>query len=585
MTRIAIIRKEHCNPLKCQNLCIKLCPRNRTGEECIIVGEDGKPVIDESLCTGCGICSNRCIFEAIHIINLPQELKKDPIHIYGKNGFHLYNLPIPIFGKVVGILGQNGIGKSTAIKVIAGILKPNMGDLSKKSFDINELIDFFKGTEAQTFFEKVRDKKIIISYKPQEVDFIPKKFDGKVIELLKKVDQKNNLKQIAEKLGIEKILDNNIKDISGGELQRVAIAAAVLKKANLYVFDEPTSYLDIKQRIIVSKFIRELADEETAVFVVEHDLTILDYIADLIHVMYGKEGCYGVVSQPKSAKAGINVYLSGYLKEENVRFRDHAIKFMERPPAKMSKKNILTGWTEIEKKLGNFRLDAKQGNIYKNTVVGILGENAIGKTSFVKMLAGVLKIDKGTIKEKVRVSYKPQYINTDSEEIVAAVLKDAVADYSTQIIRPLEIKPLLLKKINQLSGGELQRVSVAACLSKEADLYLLDEPSAYLDVEQRLAVSKVIKDMAESQNKTMLVVDHDILFIDYLSEELIVFDGVPAVNGIVHGPFSMEQGMNKFLKVLDMTFRRDPESHRPRANKLDSQMDSKQKKENKFYYS
>jgi len=403
MTRIAIIRKEHCNPLKCQNLCIKLCPRNRTGEECIIVGEDGKPVIDESLCTGCGICSNRCIFEAIHIINLPQELKKDPIHIYGKNGFHLYNLPIPIFGKVVGILGQNGIGKSTAIKVIAGILKPNMGDLSKKSFDINELIDFFKGTEAQTFFEKVRDKKIIISYKPQEVDFIPKKFDGKVIELLKKVDQKNMLNEVSEKLGIEKILDHNIKDISGGELQRVAIAAAVLKKANLYVFDEPTSYLDIKQRIIVSKFIRELADEETAVFVVEHDLTILDYIADLIHVMYGKEGCYGVVSQTKSAKAGINVYLSGYLKEENVRFRDHAIKFMERPPAKMSKKNILTGWTEIEKKLGNFRLDAKQGNIYKNTVVGILGENAIGKTSFVKMLAGVLKIDKGAINEKIKV--------------------------------------------------------------------------------------------------------------------------------------------------------------------------------------
>jgi len=166
------------------------------------------------------------------------------------------------------------------------------------------------------------------------------------------------------------------------------------------------------------------------------------------------------------------------------------------------------------------------------------------------------------------------YINTESDEIVASVLKDAVANYSTQIIRPLEIKPLLLKKINQLSGGELQRVSIAACLSKEADLYLLDEPSAYLDVEQRLAVSKVIKEIAESKEKTMLVVDHDILFIDYLSEELIVFDGVPAVSGIVH----------KFLKVLDMTFRRDPESHRPRANKLNSQMDSKQKKENKFYY-
>ncbi|MBA3064186.1 ATP-binding cassette domain-containing protein, partial [Candidatus Woesearchaeota archaeon] len=294
--------------------------------------------------------------------------------------------------------------------------------------------------------------------------------------------------------------------------------------------------------------------------------------------------CYGVVSQPKSAKAGINVYLSGYLKEENIRFRDHIIKFMEKPPVKTTKSNVLTGWTEIEKKLGSFRLDAKQGNIYKNEVVGILGENAIGKTSFVKILAGVIKSDKGVITNNVKVSYKPQYINTESEEIVATVLKDAVANYSTQIIRPLEIKPLLLKKLSELSGGELQRVSIAACLSKEADLYLLDEPSAYLDVEQRLAVSKAIKEMAESESRAMLVVDHDILFIDYLSEELIVFDGIPAVKGIAQGPFSMEQGMNKFLKGLDMTFRRDPESHRPRANKLNSQMDSKQKKENKFYY-
>lgn len=81
-----------------------------------------------------------------------------------------------------------------------------------------------------------------------------------------------------------------------------------------------------------------------------------------------------------------------------------------------------------------------------------------------------------------------------------------------------------------------------------------------------------------------MVVDHDILFADYLSEQLIVFDGEPAVKGNVNGPFDMEEGMNMFLKDLGITFRRDPESLRPRANKPGSVMDRKQKDENKLYY-
>ena len=586
MTRIAVIQKEKCNPAGCGNfLCIRVCPINKMGKECIIKGDDDKPNINEELCTGCGICPHRCPFNAISIINLPEELNKPPIHQYGQNGFHLYSLPTPIFNKVVGIVGVNGIGKSTAIKILAGVLEPNLGKLDSKGGNYNELIDYFKGTEAQVFFEKVKNKEIKISYKLQQIDLIPKQVKGKVKDLLKKVDEKKQLKKIAKQLEIENILDNNISKISGGELQRVAIAATVLKKANLYIFDEPSSYLDIKQRLKIAKFIKALANENTSVIVIEHDLIAMDYMADLIHIMYGKQGCYGIVSQLKAAKAGINAYLEGYLKEDNIRFRDHKIKFEAKPPAKKGKEHLLAHWPDMEKKLGKFQLKVTEGQIDKHEIAGIIGENGIGKTSFVRLLAGVDTPDKGKLESSVLVSYKPQKLEADSDELVMNVLQDAIKKHTKDIINPLNIKDLYTRKLSELSGGELQRVAIASALSKKCDLCLLDEPSAYLDVEQRLIVSKIIKNVAETKGISVLVVDHDLLFIDYLSNRLIVFEGQPAIKGIEKGPFPMEQGMNSLLKDVEITLRRDEESGRPRINKPGSVKDREQKNKEKYYYS
>ncbi len=575
MSRIAVIEKAKCiNGKGCELLCEKVCPVNRQGIECVKTGANNKAEIVENLCIGCGICVKKCPTKCIQIINLPEELNAEPIHRHGVNGFELFSLPTPMFGKVVGIVGRNGIGKSTALKIIAGILKPNLGQIGKEA-SYSDLIDRFKGSEAQSFFEKLRDGKIKISYKPQEVDSIPKSFNGKVIDLLKKVDEKNQLLEICKELEIERILESNIESISGGELQRVAIAATVLKKANLYMFDEPTSYLDIKQRIKVSKFIRKLADENTSVLVIEHDLIILDYMTDLVHLMYGRETVYGIVSLPKTARVGINTYLSGYLREENMRFRDNEIKFDSKPPIQLKRHVVLTSWDDFEKTQGSFTLNAVKGKIFKNEVIGVLGENGIGKTTFVKELTY------GKI--PVKISYKPQYLNK-SDEPVILYLKNAIGKYKSQLINPLNIEPLLDKNLDELSGGEHQRVEIVKCLSEDADIFLLDEPSAYLDVEQRLLVSKVIKDFMFMLEKAAIIVDHDLLFIDYFSEKIMVFDGIPAVKGVANEPMSMQDGMNKFLKDLNMTFRRDPESNRPRANKPESQKDREQKAENKLYY-
>ncbi len=583
MSRIAIVKKEKCHPFDCGNyLCAKLCPVNRTGKDCIIPAEDKKAFINEELCIGCGICPKRCPFDAISIINLPEELDSRIIHRYGRNGFHLYNLPAPIFGKVVGIIGRNGIGKSTAVKILGNLLKPNFGEKEKEA-TYDELIEFFRGTESQTFFEKLKDEEIKIAFKPQEVNLIANTFSGKVLDLLKKVDERDILDEVVEKLSLKNILENDLSKISGGEMQRVAIAATVMKKANLYLFDEPTSFLDIKQRIKISRFIKELADKDTAVMVIEHDLIILDYMTDLIHIMYGKSAEYGIVSQPKTTKAGINIYLSGFMKEENIRFRDHEIKFPEKAPKESFQQNILTEWTNIKKKLGNFSLEVKQGKIMKNDVIGILGENGIGKTSFVKILAEVEKPDSGKTKNKIKVAYKPQYIEK-SDELVMVVLKDAIKKFNNTLIKELEIQPILTRKLSELSGGELQRVSIAYCLSQDVDMFLMDEPSAYLDVEQRLITSKVIRERLEESGKSAMIVDHDLLFVDYISDNLMIFEGKPAIEGVATGPHTMREGMNIFLEDLNLTFRRDEESNRPRANKEGSQLDRKQKSEKKLYY-
>ena len=583
MARIAIIDKSKHFPVKCNWLCVELCPVNRTGKECIIQGEGKEISIDENICTGCGICAHRCPFKAISIINLPEELETEPIHRFGDNGFALYRLPIPKFGQVVGIMGRNGIGKSTAVKILAGLLNPNMG--TEKEVNYDELIKKFRGTETQNYFQKLKEKKIKISYKPQKVDNIPKKYKGKVLDLLKKVDEKKKLDEVTKSLGIDKILNHKIETLSGGELQSVAIAATALKDANVYYFDEPSSYLDISQRLKVAKFIRSLADENTAVMIVEHDLIILDYMTDLIHLMYGKTSCYGVVSQPMASKVGVNTYLEGYLKSENVRFRDKNIKFTARAPPSKKAYSEITKWPKFNKKLGSFTLETEEGDVKKNEVLGILGPNAIGKTTFVKLLAGVIDPDKTKIDLKLKIAYKPQYIPSDSEETVIEVLQKAVADYKALLIKPLGIEPLFTKKIKEISGGELQRVAIALCLSQDADLYLLDEPSAYLDVEQRLIVSKVINDVMESKGTSALVVDHDLLFIDYLSHRLLVFEGEPAVKGLVHKPLQMEDGMNKLLKKLAITIRREEQTKRPRINKEDSVKDREQKQKEKYYYS
>ena len=567
---------------------MRMSPLNRNGVEAIFKGPNGKAHINEELANDTlQVCVNICPLKAIHMVKLPDQLTQKPIHRYTADSFILYNLPLPAFGKVLGVLGRNGIGKSTAMKILAGVLKPNLGE-PDKNYDINDLIKLYKGTEIQKFLEKVKNNDIKVAYKPQAVDMILRKGDGKVRDLLKKIDQRNKFDEVVKELEINNILDRELSQLSGGESQRVAIAATCLKDANLYFFDEPSSFLDITSRIRVAKLIRSLCNENNAIVVIEHDLATLDYISDQIQVVYGDPATYGIISQIKQVKRGINEYLDGYLPDDNIKFRPYKIVFNKGIERK-TKSIIHYSWNELEKDFGSFKIKVSPGQIHKGDVLTITGSNGLGKTTFLKMLAGMIEPTKGEVTKKIKIAYKPQDIISEAGTVQEWLHKVAAHHdsgwFKQNILEKLNLNKIINNNISELSGVELQKVYIAITLSLKADVYAFDEPSAFIDVEDRLNVAEVIKDFMNVNDACAIVVDHDVQFLDYIGDSMLVFEGIPGKEGHVKGPLDKQKGMNEVLKMLDITYRIDKETGRPRINKPGSQLDSEQKRTGKYYYS
>jgi len=598
--RIAVLNKDRCKPDKCspfgEKPCIKYCPRVRTGDKTIILNEDiNKVEITESLCSGCGICIKKCPFDAISIVNLPDPLKSEITYRYGPDQFSLFRMAVPKKGKVLGLIGQNGIGKSTLLKVLSGDLKVNFGRFGENSPDWKEIINYFKGSELQQYFTDIKEDKIQIVHKPQNITTIPKFVSGKVYDILKKNDVRDQLEEISDDLNITKILDRNISVLSGGELQRVAIAAAFLKDGDVYLIDEPSSYLDVRERINMAKLIRTLTEREKTIVVVEHDLAILDYLSDYISLLYGKAGVYGIISHPQGVRVGINIYLNGYIKDENVRFRDDAIRFHQRPPQEslFDSGEVIFSYQDMETTLGNFHLEVSGSEIHAGEIIGILGPNGIGKSTFINLIAKNIKSEQkisSINKNELDVALKPQYIELDKETLVSRYIRNIKTaphlsqSYKKRLINNLNLSSIKERKTDELSGGEMQRVAIADTLSKKADVYLFDEPSAFLDVEMRLQVAQLLRKSIEELKKAAFVVEHDIITQDFIADSILVFRGSPGIEGVALAPQNLRDGFNEFLKIMEITFRRDPSTKRPRVNKIGSNKDKYQKSINEYYY-
>ncbi|MBI5047265.1 ribosome biogenesis/translation initiation ATPase RLI [Candidatus Micrarchaeota archaeon] len=598
VTRVAVIDRDVCIKEKCGYVCGKVCPPNRMGEECIVIEEDTHfPVISEPLCIGCGLCVKKCPVQCIAVINVAAELDQ-PIYQYGINTFRLYGLPLPTDGGAVSLVGKNGIGKSTAIKLLTRQIKPNFAELEKALTDDQILLRlpidtrryFAKSKKEQkdksTSGEPTGEGSFKVSLKPQHIDRVRDVFDGTVFELLSTSSPNNEkLVQIAARFKLQNIIKRKISQLSGGELQKVAIAVACMKDADMYYFDEVTNYLDIEERLRVAVILKELA-EQKSVMLAEHDLTVLDYVSTYVYLVYGQENTYGIVSQVKNVRVGINEYISGFLKEENVRFREHSITFSKHSEGTL-KAAALFKYPEFKKRYSGFEFSATPGEIKKGEVLGLVGKNALGKSIFVKLLAGVEPPDSGDLDVgHLKLSYKPQYLT--AEPIVVADLFARQSDLNRETLeeckRKLNVGILMEKKLTELSGGELQRVALTLAMSKEADIYLFDEPTAFLDIEQRFEFASLLRKIITDKEKSAFVVDHDIVFIDAIANRLIVFNGESSISGSASAPFDKRDGMNNFLKTAGITMRKDKDTSRPRINKPDSALDREQKSEGKYFY-
>ena len=403
--------------------------------------------------------------------------------------------------------------------------------------------------------------------------------------------------------------------------------------ADMYMFDEPTSYLDVKQRLQAGVVIRELLGENwddpeakvddskqkaKYVIVVEHDLAVLDYLSDYICCLYGKPGGYGVVTMPFSVRDGINIFLAGFIPTENLRFRDTGLSFKVQSVTDHSskksskqeagKKPVEIGTTTYpsmtktmvsKKKKSKFILHVKEGSFKEGEIIVLLGENGCGKTTFIRMLAGIQKADgadgedadsKSKGVPELHVSYKPQKIQPKFRGTVRELLQNKIrkamahTQFQTDVMKPMSIEPIIDNEVKTLSGGELQRVAITLSLGVPAQVYLIDEPSAYLDSEQRITAAKVIKRYIINAKKTAFIVEHDFIMATYLADRVVVYTGQPGIECTAGNPTNLLQGMNQFLKQLNVTFRRDPTNFRPRINKLNSQKDKEQKAKGAYFF-
>jgi ATP-binding cassette, sub-family E, member 1 len=540
--RLAVIDKKLCAPDRCGRECAANCPVNKMRQECITIDEIAQ--IDENLCTGCGICVKKCPFHAITIIKNAAPEPERLVYSYGVNGFKLYGLALPRKG-LTAVIGENGCGKSTNAKLLAGELKPENTPT----------------TEIRDYFKQERE----LAVKPQELGA---DISGKVGGLLEKIDD-GQLAELKELFDLQKVWEREFKQLSGGELQKVVVAATLMQNKEAFILDEPFAFLDYVYRIRLINYLKEKFSEKS-VLLIDHDISLLSYVASGAYLLYGANGAFGSVSQSYSTDRAINMFLDGFIAPENVKFRSQPVKYKSYNEEKPGEELYFLEPAEVD--YGSFKVENKHSlALHQGEIVGVAGPNGIGKTTLIKEYCK---------QDPDNLTLKPQILER-GDEIVAKHLKTDTP-FKQLFIEDMDLKRIEYYKLDDLSGGELQKTRIYQCLSSDKhNAYVLDEPTNMLDVKARVALCKMLREKAK-EGKAVLVVDHDLEFLLNTVDRLLVMDGEPAKHGEVKGIYHKDEGVRLLLKKFDLSYRRDPATKRLKLNKAGSQKDRALKKSGEF---